>query len=93
VIKANNEFKIKSLLQNHKIRNLIEVQKEMNIEVSDQKGIWEEKLPEKEFELSYFMEGEIKDVEELKLLLRLFKEILDELYQMKSIDYMKLRVN
>jgi hypothetical protein len=93
VIKANNEFKIKSLLQNHKIRNLIEVQKEINIEVSDQKGIWEEKLPEKEFELSYFIEGEIKDVEELKLLLSLFKEMLDVLYQMKSIDYMKLTIN
>jgi hypothetical protein len=89
VIKSNNEFKIKSLLQNQEIRRLIEFQKEVNILISDQKGIWEEKLPENEFELSFFADGEIRDFECLKSLLNLFKEMIDSLYQMKSIDNIK----
>jgi hypothetical protein len=40
IIKSNNEFKIKSLLQNQKIRTLIENQKEVNLEISNQKGVW-----------------------------------------------------
>ena len=86
VIKSNNEFKIKSLLQNQKIRSLIEFQKEVNILISDQKGVWDEKLPENEFELSFYVDGEIRDFECLKSLLNLFKEMVDSLYQMKSIE-------
>lgn len=89
VIKSNNVFKIKSLLQNQKIRRIIELQKEVNILISDQKGIWDEKLPENEFELSFFADGEIRDFECLKSLLNLFKEMIDSLYQMKSIDNIK----
>jgi hypothetical protein len=80
IIKTNNEHKIKDLLQNQKIRNLIEIQKNVNIEISDQKGIWEEKLPEMEFELSFYEDGEIKDIEQLKNLLNLFKELIDALF-------------
>ena len=86
IIKANNELKIKTLLQNQKIRNLIESQKKVHIEISDQKGIWEEKLPEKEFELSFYEDGRIEDIERLKSMLNLFKEIIDALFQMKSIE-------
>lgn len=85
-IKSNNEFKIKTILRNKKIRNLINSQKEVNIQISNQKGIWEEELPENESELSYFADGEIKNIETLKSLLELFKLILDELQQMNSID-------
>lgn len=84
-IKSNNEFKTKALLRNKNIRKLIESQKDVNILISDQKGIWEKQLPENEFELSYFTDGEIKDIEILKSLLELFKLILDKLYQMESI--------
>lgn len=84
-IKSNNEFKIKTLLRNKEIRNLLESQKEVNIQVSNQKGIWEEELPENEFELSYYMDGEIDDMEILKSILKLFKLILDELKEIKSI--------
>jgi len=89
IIKANNEFKIKSLLQNQKIRTLIETQKEVNLEISNQKGVWENKLPEKEFELQFYADGEIKDIEHLKSLINLFQELLDNLYQMKSIESLK----
>ena len=85
VIKSNNEFKIKTFLRNKKIRNLIELEKEVNIQICDQKGIWEEKLPQNELELSFFWDEEIKDIEKLKSILNLFIEMLNELYQMKTI--------
>ena len=84
-IKSNNEFKVKTLLRSREIRNLLESQKEVNIQISDQEGIWENKLPEGEYELSYYMDGEVDDMEILKSVLKVFKLILDELYQMKSI--------
>ncbi|SEO77006.1 hypothetical protein SAMN05444671_4072 [Flavobacterium sp. CF108] len=84
-IKSNNEFKIKTLLRNSEIRNLITSQKDVNIQISDQKGIWEEELPENEFELSYFIDGEIRDLNILNELLELFKLILDEMLQINVI--------
>ncbi|TPG41628.1 DUF3137 domain-containing protein [Flavobacterium pectinovorum] len=86
IIKSNNEFKIKTLLRNKEIRNLISSQKDVNIQILNYQGIWEKELPENEFELSYFMDGQIKDIQTLKLLLELFKLILDDLYQMNAID-------
>ncbi|MCL9807636.1 hypothetical protein NAT51_19090 [Flavobacterium amniphilum] len=89
IIKSNNEFKIKSLLQNQKIRSLIENEKEVNLELSDQKGVWGVKLPEKELELQFYTDGAINNIEHLKSLLSLFQELLDTLYQMKSIENKK----
>lgn len=85
-IKSNNEFKIKTLLRNKELRKLIESQRDVNIQISDQKGIWEDKLPENEYELSYFTDGEIDNIETLKSLLELFKVILNELFEMNSIQ-------
>lgn len=85
IIKSNNEFKIKVLLRNKEIRELIEAQTEVNLEISDQKGIWGEKLQKNEYELSYFMDGEIKNIQTLKSLLELFKLIINELHQMNTI--------
>ncbi|QOG01995.1 hypothetical protein [Flavobacterium sp. MDT1-60] len=86
IIKSNKEFKIKALLRNKEIRYLIASLPEVNLEISDHKEIWGDKLPENEYELSYFMDGEIHNLETLKLLLQLFKLILDELYLMNSIS-------
>ncbi|TGD59806.1 hypothetical protein [Flavobacterium humi] len=85
IIKSNNGLKIKTLLQNQEIRHLIFLQKEVNIEISDHKGVYEEKLPENHFELSFYADGEIKDIEQLKSLLGLFKAMLDKLDEMKAI--------
>lgn len=85
IVKSNNKFKIKSLLQNEEIRKRIEAIKEINIETSDRKGVWEKKLPENEFDLCYFALKEIETTKELKELLELFKLLLDYLTQAKSI--------
>lgn len=85
-IKSNNEFKIKTLLRNKELRNLIKFQKDVNIQITNQKGIWEKELPVNEFELSYFTGGEILDLEVLNSLLKLFKVLLDQLFEMDCIE-------
>lgn len=85
-IKSNNEFKIKTLLRNKELRNRIAIQKEVNIHISDQKGIWEQKLPENEFELSYYIDGEIDNLETLNSLLELFKILLNEMSSLELIN-------
>lgn len=84
-IKSNNEFKIKTLLRNKELRDLITSIKDVNIQISTQKGIWERELPANEFELSYFADGEIKDLKNLNSLLKLFKIIIDDMFQMNVI--------
>lgn len=82
IIKSNNEFKIKQLLNNQKIRLLIKELPKANVVISDQNGIWEEKLPENEVQLSFFTEGEITDLTILNNLRELFTLLLDKLDQM-----------
>jgi len=84
IVKSNNEFKIKSLLRNANIRNLLLEQKNLNIQLSNQNGIWEQ--PKNQFELSYYIDGEIHNVANLIKLLELFKIILDELFQINTIS-------
>ena len=85
IIKSNKELKVKALLRNKEIRQLIASLPEVNLEISDHKEIWGDKLPENEYELSYFMDGEIHSMATLKLLLQLFKLILDELHLLNAI--------
>ncbi|UUW11428.1 hypothetical protein NLG42_11615 [Flavobacterium plurextorum] len=85
-IKSNNEAKIKALLRNKEIRDLISSQKEVNIQICNRKGIWEEKLPENEFELSFYADGKITNIEILKSINLLFKTLLDKLYETNSIN-------
>jgi hypothetical protein len=90
-IKSNNELKIKTLLRNKEIRKLISSQTDVNIQISNNQGIWEKELPKNEFELSYFMDGKIQDIEILKSLIELFKLILDGLHEINAIGQMKIQ--
>ncbi len=56
------------------------------MQISDQKGIWGEKLPKHQFELSFFLNRKVRDLELLKAILKLFKIILDDLHEMKAIE-------
>ena len=82
-IKTNNEFKIKNFLQNTEIRMDIQKQEEVHFQLSNQKGIWEGALPDNEFELSYYEDGAIKEIERLSTLLLLFYKMIDRLGEMK----------
>lgn len=85
-IKSNNEFKTKALLRNKEIRNSIATQKEVNIQICNQKGIWEQILPENESELSYYTDEEIDNLKTLNSLLELFKLLLDEMFKLQLIN-------
>lgn len=84
ILKANNRFKLKKLLINPQIRQFLEMQNEVNFEISNYKGIWEKET--QDLELSFFVKGEIKSIETLSSLLDLFKLVLDNLAENKSIN-------
>lgn len=84
ILKANNGYKLKKILMNSQIRELLEIQKEINIEISNYKGIWEKET--QDYELSFFAKGEIESIETLTSLLELFKLLLDDLKENQSID-------
>lgn len=86
IIKTNDPTQVKALLSNNEIRRRIEEQLEINLEISNQKGIWEDKLPDNEFELSFFVEGRIKDIGRLISIYKLFTNLLDQLYEIGSIN-------
>lgn len=82
ILKTNDEHKLKAFLLNPSLRNQIAFQDKINLQISDKKGIWENKLPAGELELSYFVEEPINDYQKLKSIYILFTELL---YQLKTI--------
>lgn len=79
VIKGNKEDKVKGLFDNERIRNLLELQPSVYLEVKDDEGIFGPEFPEGVDELYFQVAGVIKDVERLKNLYNLFSEVLNQL--------------
>ena len=86
IIKSNDEHKATTILQNQKIRNLIESDKNVRVLISKNEGIWNEELPINQYELSFYDDGEITDLDRLKLLLELFKELTTVFIELKIMD-------
>ncbi|CAM4084111.1 DUF3137 domain-containing protein [Flavobacterium antarcticum] len=87
VVKSNDGQKAITILQNSTIRSLIEKEKKLHILVSIKKGIWEADLPINHYELSFYDDGEIRDIERLKELLKLFKALADTFIDLKVIQF------
>jgi hypothetical protein len=84
VIKANNENGVRMLFSDPKIRQMIQNQPKIRMEVKDNEGWFGPKFPENVDEL-YFQEiGVIKDVERLKALFDLFAALLEQLCKIGS---------
>lgn len=81
IIKGNDEWKLRRLFANEKIRELISAQPNIHFSVrDDQHKFWTGRnLPPGVDELYFQVVGVIKDVGRLKLLYDLFSETLDEL--------------
>jgi hypothetical protein len=86
IVKTNNEFKTRSLLSDKELRKLIKIHSKINFHISDQKGIWGQKLKKNEFELSFYSEEIIEDINQLKCLLELFQETIKHLVEIYSIQ-------
>jgi len=81
IVKSNNEHKIKSILRDSDIRKSIQLLKKVNIQISNQHGIWEDNLPKNEYELCLYVEEPITDFEKLKSLGTILNQILEKLLE------------
>jgi hypothetical protein len=84
VVQGNSESRLRQLLANAKIRELLAAQPAIQFSVADDEGWFRAKFPEGVDELYFATVGVIKDVARLKLLYGLFSETLDELCRMGS---------
>ena len=84
IIKGNDESKVRDLFANPKIRQMIQDQPKIRLEVKDSEGWFGPKFPEDVDELHFQVVGVIKDVERLKSLFDLFAAVLDQLCQIGS---------
>ncbi|MDR3667763.1 MAG: hypothetical protein P4L35_13040 [Ignavibacteriaceae bacterium] len=79
IIKGNNTEKVTKLFSNSKIRELIQLQRDISLEVKDDEGWFGTEFPQGVDELYFQVYGIIKDVDRLKNLYYLFAEILNQL--------------
>jgi hypothetical protein len=79
IIKGNDEILLRRFFQNHKMRNLIEKQSRILLEIKDNEGRFGPKFNDNESELYFMVIGVIKDKERIKNLFELFVKIMDEL--------------
>jgi hypothetical protein len=84
IIKGNNEAQVLALFANPKIRQLIQAQPSIYLQVKDDEGWFSQSFPEGVDELYFQVIGIIKDVERLKSLYELFAETLDHLCHIGS---------
>jgi hypothetical protein len=84
IIKGNDEGQVCALFANPKIRQLIQDQPKIRLEVKDSEGWFGPKFPEDVDELHFQVVGVIKDVERLKALFDLFAVVLDQLCRIGS---------
>jgi hypothetical protein len=84
IIKGNDESKVRDLFTNPKIRQMIQAQPKIRLEVKDSEGWFGPKFPEDVDELHFLVVGVIKDVERLKALFDLFAAVLDQLCRIGS---------
>jgi hypothetical protein len=82
VVQSSNESKVRELLANSTIRDLITRQKDIQFSVKDDEGWFGSKFPDGVDELHFTVVGIIKDIDRLKLLYDLFAETLEHLCRM-----------
>ncbi len=84
IIKGNDESRVRDLFANPKIRQMIQAQPKIRLDVKDSEGWFGPKFPEDVDELHFQVVGVIKDLERLKSLFGLFAAILDQLCRIGS---------
>ena len=82
VIQGQPEDMVRRLLENGRIRELIQAQPDIHFSIKDDEGWFGAKFPEGVDELYFAVHGVIKDVDRLKALFELFATVLDELCRM-----------
>ncbi|KAF0142904.1 MAG: hypothetical protein FD122_170 [Stygiobacter sp.] len=84
IIQGEPEGSVIKLFSNRKIKELIQLQPQIHLQVKDDEGWFSKKFPEGVDELYFQVVGVIKDKERLKSLFDLFAIVLEELCKMGS---------
>jgi hypothetical protein len=84
IVKSTDESRVRLLLANARIRELLSRQKDIRFSVRDDDGWFGTKYPDGVDELHFAVAGVIKDIDRLKLLYDLFAATLDELCRIGS---------
>lgn len=84
IIQGEPEALVNRLLSNVEVRQLIQLQPDIHLQVKDDEGWFKTKFPEGVDELYFEVVGIIKDKERLKNLFDLFALVLDELCRFGS---------
>src|SRR5262249_46998675 len=92
IIKGNDEDRVRASFSDPKIRQMIQDQPKIRLEVKDSEGWFGPKFPEDVDELRFQVVGVIKDVERLKALFDLFATVLDQLCRIGSAHKQEPRV-
>ncbi|MEI6089108.1 MAG: DUF3137 domain-containing protein [bacterium] len=79
IIKSNSQATVVRVFSNSKIRELIQRQPKVMLEIKKSEGLFGPKFNENESELYFLVQGIIKDKDLLKSLFELFSEVLEEL--------------
>ena len=84
IIKGNDEDRVRALFTDPKIRQMIQDQPQIRLEVKDSEGWFGPKFPQDVDELHFQVVGVIKDIERLKAQFDLFAAVLDQLCRIGS---------
>jgi hypothetical protein len=84
IIKGNDEDRVRALFSDPKVRQMVQDQPQIRLEVKDSEGWFGPGFPEDVDELHFQVVGVIKDVERLKSLFDLFAAVLDRLCRIGS---------
>jgi hypothetical protein len=84
IIQSSSQDLVYRLLTSLEIRQLIQHQPDIHLEVKDDEGWFQKEFPEGVDELYFRTMGVIKDVERLKALFDLFAAVLDQLCRLGS---------
>jgi hypothetical protein len=84
IIKATDEFRVRDLFANPQIRQMIQAEPQIRLDVKDSEGWFGPRFPDDVDELHFQVVGVINDVERLKALFDLFAVLLDQLCRIGS---------
>jgi hypothetical protein len=92
MINGNDEYKIRTIFSNQDIMDLILSQKDIQLQILDNEGIFEEPIKEGNVMLYYISETLVKEKDQLNLLFKLYQMLIDQLTKTGSMKPMKASI-
>ena len=89
IIKGNDEFKIQTIFLDKSLKKIILSQEDIQLQILDKEGIFDEKIQEGNVLLYYISETIIKEKEQLNSLLKLYQTLIVQLKKTCSMNPIK----